>query len=252
MNPLDHALDLAGRGIPAFPCRVDKKPACPHGFKDASTDAGTLRYLWGRYPGPLVGVPTGEPSGLFIVDVDSARHEEASDWLERWAPHLPGTRQHLTKSGGYHLLFKHRTGLKNTAGKLAKGVDTRGDGGYIVWWPAIGLWANKAGLAPVPDFLVDALKPSAEPVVDYRRAMPRTHDDVWLRGLVRAVVFAGEGQRNAVLFWAACRAGEAIRDGRAAKDFVEAVLIEAAVTAGWPLRGAVRTVTNGLRKGGNV
>jgi Bifunctional DNA primase/polymerase, N-terminal len=40
----------------------------------------------------LIGVPTGEASGLFVIDVDSARHEEATDWLERWSPHLPETR----------------------------------------------------------------------------------------------------------------------------------------------------------------
>jgi hypothetical protein len=68
-------------------------------------------------------VPTGETSGLFVVDVDSGRHDEANDWLESAGPHLPPTRWHATKSGGWHLLFKHRAGLRNTAGKLARGVD---------------------------------------------------------------------------------------------------------------------------------
>jgi hypothetical protein len=145
---IDDALRL---GLPAFPCRADKRPACPHGFKDATAEPDKLRELWKRYPGELVGVPTGEASGLFVVDVDSARHEEANDWLEH--SHLPATRRHITRSGGCHILFKHRAGLKNTAGKLAKGIDTRGDGGYVIWWPSIGLNVIAPDeLADIPEF----------------------------------------------------------------------------------------------------
>ena len=135
-NPIRAALEEALRlNMPAFPCLPDKRPATPSGFKDATADPDELRQLWRQYPGQLVGVPTGEASGLFVVDVDSAKHEEAQDWLERHSPSIPDTRHHATKSGGVHLLFEHRPGLKNTASKLAKGVDTRGEGGYIVWWP---------------------------------------------------------------------------------------------------------------------
>jgi hypothetical protein len=32
-------------------------------------------------PGPLVGVRTGEASGLSVLDIDSAKHREAENWL---------------------------------------------------------------------------------------------------------------------------------------------------------------------------
>ena len=43
---LGQALDYARRGWPVFPCRDgSKEPATRHGFKDATTDPGTIRGL---------------------------------------------------------------------------------------------------------------------------------------------------------------------------------------------------------------
>ncbi len=68
----------------------------------------------------------------------------------------------------------------------------------------------------------------------------------WLRGLARTVVNAPEGERNATLFWAACRGGEAVRDDKADEDFVADVLIEAAMRAGLSEREACNTVKSGM------
>ena len=76
---LEQALELADKGLPCFPCKADKKPACHHGFKQATKDAGGLRALWRASPGIRIGVPTGEASGLFCLDVDTARHPEAGN-----------------------------------------------------------------------------------------------------------------------------------------------------------------------------
>ena len=43
MTPMDHALRLAEDGFATFPCNRSKAPACPHGFRDASTDAAVIR-----------------------------------------------------------------------------------------------------------------------------------------------------------------------------------------------------------------
>src|SRR5262249_25388954 len=74
------ALTLA-REYPCFPCARNKRPSCPHGFKDATRDPAALQELFTRYPGSLIGVPTGVVSGIDVLDLDP-KHAQARDW---WA-----------------------------------------------------------------------------------------------------------------------------------------------------------------------
>jgi hypothetical protein len=53
---------LSGNTLPCFPCRDDKRPATPHGFKDADSD--TLLRLWIRCPSPIGQVRATIKSGL--------------------------------------------------------------------------------------------------------------------------------------------------------------------------------------------
>jgi hypothetical protein len=211
---LREALKLAFYGTPSFPCLPDKRPACPHGFKDATADAAQLAELWQRYPGTLVGVPTGPASGVFVLDIDSAKHPEADEWLERHAACLPETRSHRTRSGGLHLLFKHQAGLKNSTSKLAPGVDTRGEGGFIIWWPFhLGLGADHhmVPLADVPKWLIEALNPPPPPPAKIIPFPARTQFGnvapamSRIEGIVATVARARQGERNAVTFWGACK-----------------------------------------------
>jgi hypothetical protein len=240
------ALELAATGVPIFPCLADKRPATPHGFKDATADRDKLRALWGQYPGELVGVPTGSGSEFDVLDLD-IKHVEARTWWRENCRRFPSTRMHHTRSGGLHLLFKHDDAMKCSAGRIALGVDTRASGGYVIWWPAAGVPViSGAPLAPWPGWLLAEFHPKPRLV----RTAPITAlpGDGWLRGLVRLVANASEGQRNRVLFWASCRAGEAVRDGKTGADFVADVLIEAAARAGLPQLEARRTVQSGMRQ----
>src|SRR5271168_3008733 len=87
--------------------------------------------LWRRYPAPLVGVSTGEPSGIDALDLD-AKHPEAAQWWTANRHRLPTTR---TRSGGLHLIFRHQPGVRCWIGRPVPGVDGRGDGGFAIWWP---------------------------------------------------------------------------------------------------------------------
>jgi Bifunctional DNA primase/polymerase, N-terminal len=86
----------AGRFMPmptAFACADHCSVVSP-----AGPASRRMAYIVSWHPGKLVGVPTGEASGLFVIDVDSGRHVEAQDWLKRVSPDLPPTRQHATKA----------------------------------------------------------------------------------------------------------------------------------------------------------
>jgi hypothetical protein len=244
---LTAALDLAASGTAAFFCLSDKRPACPGGFKTATSDPEKLSELWQQYPGPLIGVPTGAVCGFDALDLDP-RHLEAKEWYRANRCRLPKTRTHRTRSGGLHLLFKHHDLVICSASKIARGVDTRGAGGYVVWWPAAGFPVlSDSPLASWPDWLVAGFRPKPQSPKATSSTIASCGDG-WLRGLVRTVASAGIGQRNSVLFWAACRGAEKVRDGKAVEAFVVDVLVEAAMHAGLPEREAKRTIKSGIRR----
>ncbi|WP_172293382.1 bifunctional DNA primase/polymerase [Pseudoruegeria sp. HB172150] len=126
--------------LPAFPVglswnrmreRWEKKPLVRWSGALGST-VGSLR---GRTRISAIGVPMGERSGLFAFDLDSYKEgNEADNWLK--SRDLPPTRKHSTMSGGEHWIYrlpKEFCDLPSTGGSLARGLDTRGEGGYIVW-----------------------------------------------------------------------------------------------------------------------
>ncbi len=248
MNALAAALAL---GVPCFPCSANKRPAIPGpgGHNHATDDRAALCVLWRRYPGPLVGVPTGEASGLSVLDADTARHPEATAWLDAHRTRLPTTRVHQTISGGLHLVFQHAPGVRNSQNRLAPGIDTRGEGGYAIWWPATGCPVLcDAPPAPWPDWLLEALLRRATALGAAAVSGPATPlDHRRLEGLLRKLAFAPEGQRNGLLYWSACRLGEAIGKGEIAPDIGEAVLLRAALRAGLPKDEARRTIASGFK-----
>jgi hypothetical protein len=99
------------------------------------------------------------------------------------------------------MLFRHAQGVRNSAGKIAPGVDVRGDGGYIIAWPAAGLPVENAGaLADWPAWLLAIINPPPRP----RPAVPPTiqgtgYAAAALRSAVEAVARAAPGSRNDTL-----------------------------------------------------
>jgi hypothetical protein len=244
VQSLKSAVELASEKIPCFPCMADKRPSCPHGFLDASTDPAVLRELWGRYPGELVGVRTGEASGIDALDLD-AKHRAAFDWCAAHHKSLPVTRVHKTRSGGVHVLFRHAPNLRCSSSRIARGVDVRASGGYIIWWPAAGLPVLRPGpLCEWPQWLLDGLM--SPPHREQSISRIRIADRVALEQLVRVVATAHEGERNALTFWAACRAGEMVASKLLDAETAAAVIAEAAVRAGLTRTEAERTARSGV------
>lgn len=200
------AAELAAQGCPVFPCKPSKQPYTRNGFKDATCDAAQITSWGAQYPAALVGVPTGAASGLFVLDVDVKNGKDGfATWEARGWP-LPDTREHRTlNGGGAHYLFRHPEGvtLANSAGKLGDGLDTRADGGYVIWWPAAGGEVRNPDLyADVPELLLTALR-------EQPQHRPRSGS---------ALI---EGQRNDTLF----RLGASLRTRGLSAEAIEAALV---------------------------
>jgi hypothetical protein len=167
-------------GYACFPCRQNKRPATPNGFKAAVMDRDAIEELWSRYPGVLVGVATGAMSGIAVLDID-AKHDEARTWWGEHRDRLLPARVHRTRSGGLHILYRHRPGLSCSTSKIARGVDVRADGGYIIWWPAAGLPVlEDAGIRPWAEWLMPLLQPApvAPALAISRRALAMRRPDL--------------------------------------------------------------------------
>jgi hypothetical protein len=196
------ALALARRGLWVFPCRPrDKLPATPHGFKDATTDADIIEQWWRQEPECNIGIATGQRSGVFVVDVDGEDAEAELRKLEAQHGALPATVESIT-ARGRHLYFAWAAEhpVRNTAGKIAPGVDTRGEAGYVLAPPSVHrtgrvyAWSVDSGgaFAPAPQWLLNRISGNGDSNGrgNGNGAVPAS---AW-RELIRSG--ADEGQRN--------------------------------------------------------
>lgn len=153
------ALDYAAKGWPIFPCisnevgkplppKDRKKPACAHGFKDATTDAATINAWWAENPDYNIAIEP-ERIGCGVIEDDPGADV---------APlNLPETRSARSPRGGTHRWFKGS--LPPTAStKLGPKIDTRGARSYVLLPPSVVndkpyVWLNDLEPAPLPDLI---------------------------------------------------------------------------------------------------
>jgi hypothetical protein len=146
---------------PIFPVKVAADPDHPGKTKKiplvkwtekATQNPATIKRWFEKWPRAHVGVPTGQRSGIFAVDVDP----EGKAWPELKT--FPRTQINYTRRGR-HYLFQHAEGIGSNQGTVADGIDIRGDGGYIVWWPAEGNKVLRDGVvAKAPGSLLKQLR----------------------------------------------------------------------------------------------
>jgi hypothetical protein len=130
------ALAYAAAGLPVFPCLPrTKHPATKRGFYDATTNPVTIRRYW-RVADRNTAIPTGAISGFWVLDVDP-EGEAQIRCLEAEYGALPPTREVITGRGGCHLWFRYTGAIQSSAGRVAPGVDVRGDGGYVLVPPSL-------------------------------------------------------------------------------------------------------------------
>jgi hypothetical protein len=212
---LREALDCARRGWPVFPCQPGRKvPATPHGHLDATTDPGQITRWFTLHPSWNLAVATGTP-GPDVLDID--QHGPAGNGYAalarlRTAGMLDGAAGYVaTPSGGLHAYF---TGTTQHNGHLpSHHIDFRSAGGYVLIPPSkvSGKPYERITTLDGDGHLdwqqVIALLEPARQHQPPARTQPATgrgtsHLAAW-------VAAQPEGNRNAGLFWAACRALDA-------------------------------------------
>jgi len=184
---LQAALDYAARGWLVIPLHtptargcscgkadcasVGKHPRCKNGLKDATTNPAAIRQWWKQWPDANIGIATGPESNLLVLDVDGKQGEDSLIKLAREGCTLPDS--YVVKTGsGSHLYFRYPSGrdVRNSASKLAPGLDIRGAGGYVVAPPS--LHRNGTQYEPlessvppvdVPEWLLTFIREAAAP-----------------------------------------------------------------------------------------
>ncbi|MGB1189891.1 MAG: AAA family ATPase [Pseudomonadales bacterium] len=112
-------------------------------YQETKADDHTLE-MWfdGRFEKYNLGVVTGKVSGnVFVVDVDIGEGKPGPDTiddLQMAHDDLPETLAQVTGSGGMHFFYRAPENIEILTGKntLGDGVDTRGEGGFVVVAPS--------------------------------------------------------------------------------------------------------------------
>ena len=154
--------------MPVFPCEPGaKRPLTRNGHWDATTDPRVIERWWKRWPSANVGIPTGEKSGVVVLDVDVDGGPESLSRLERVGVPVPKTARARTGGGGIHLFFRYPRGteIRNSTGLLGPGLDVRGEGGYVVVPPSRTQssyqWVDSSALAEA-SWLIERLAEGEE------------------------------------------------------------------------------------------
>ena len=270
MTPIADAAAFLAPTWPVFPCDALKHPLTPRGFKDAVREPDIARSLFRRPEAVLIGVPTGEESGLAVWDFDTKHDGAGLKWLAENEHRIPRTRRHGTPSGGVHLLFRYPRGVpfNNSAGYIHKitgklmgvalGVDTRGNGGYICAPPSPNYTIlDDAMPAEMPQWMIDAYlnrkstppAPEPAPYTAPRAGIPDRYAEAALKGECEAVSGTPEGGRNHQLNVSAVKLGSLVAAGALDRRTVEYELKRAALHAGLDQIEAEKTIASGLGYG---
>ncbi|WP_425639932.1 bifunctional DNA primase/polymerase [Agrobacterium radiobacter] len=278
-TPLELAQHYVAQGWPVFPCRShaeervdqatgeiitlgEKTPLTPNGFKGATRFPRIIERWWSDWPDAAVGLPTGEKTGFFALDIDNKPGgANGFDWLaEMEAEHgpLPDTARVTSPNGGLHIYFKYVVGTRNR-GALGAGVDIRSEGGYVL--AAGSTMANGRSykweketreIADAPAWLLDLLLPKSAPAhtqYSLSAATNNAYVDAAVDRELADLAGAPMGTRNNALNDAAFSIGTIVGAGALSEAEARALLQDVARGWGRDWSRCCKTIENGLKAG---
>lgn len=278
-SPLTLALSYNDQGLPVFPCRShaeenvdqatgeiitlgEKTPLTPNGFKGATVNRPLIQRMWARFPDAAVGLPTGEKTGFFALDIDNKPGgANGFLWLDEMeAEHgpLPDTARVTSPNGGLHIYYKYVVGTRNR-GALGAGVDIRSEGGYVL--AAGSTMANGRSykwvtdtrdIADAPSWLLDLLLPKSAPThtqYSLSSATNNAYVDAAVDRELADLAGAPMGTRNNALNDAAFSIGTIVGAGALGEAEARALLQDVARGWGRDWSRCCKTIENGLKAG---
>ncbi len=278
-TPLELAQHCVAQGWPVFPCRSraeehvdqatgeivtlgEKTPLTPNGFKGATRFPRIIERWWSDWSDAAVGLPTGEKTGFFALDIDNKPGgANGFDWLtEMEAEHgpLPETARVTSPNGGMHVYFKYVVGTRNR-GALGAGVDIRSEGGYVIAADSVMAdgrsyrWVGETReIADAPAWLLDLLLPKSAPTHTQYSASSATNNayvDAVVDRELADLASAPMGSRNNALNDAAFSIGTIVGAGALGEAEARALLQDVARGWGRDWSRCCKTIENGLKAG---
>lgn len=274
---LDAALDYARRGWPVFPVPVGSKSShksAEHsgGRKwGATCDLNEIAADFRKWPDANLGIVTGPKSGILVIEADTLDGHAVDgianlDALVKAHGGLPATIEALSPSGSRHLYFQYPAGpnIRNSAGKIAAGIDVRGDGGMVLAAPSTKpgkakpyTWTNPPGLfdlADCPEWLLklcEKAEPKQAGGFDFN--IDTGQASAWANAAIASelarVLSAPNGKRNETLNEAAFALGQIAGGGNADPEDMRRRLIGAGLSIGLDHGEVDDTVASGLAAG---
>jgi hypothetical protein len=287
---LDLALAYAAAGIPVFPCRaapedtdeitddgevVALKPKTPftsNGFKGATKSERIINILWGeRHPGAVIGTPTGEQSGFWVLDVDVHKDDagnvingyETIAALEAKYGELPRTAVAKTAGGGEHHYFRYAPGVRNR-GKLGAGLDVRGQGGFVIMPGSVMAdgsayhWLDHDGdglpeLPAAPEWLLALVCPPepAAATTDYHHepGSNAAYVERAVEAELRELACTAQGGRGEAVNRSAFNLGTLVGAGALSRAEAEAGLFDAAFSNGVVAKDGEKEIRRKIKRG---
>jgi hypothetical protein len=246
---LDAALWYARAGWAVVACKPgDKVPMIGRGWQlRATTDAAQIRAWWAETPDANVGLKCGP--AFDVVDIEGPAVAVLSEWLARTGRTLPEGPLAWTGRAGFHLYCapsgRRKADLR--LGDVRLG-ELRTGNHLVIAPPSVTVGAYRWVMLPttelpeLPAWIDDLLPvlPKPAPILAVTQLPP----DVGLAkldALARRVARSTEGERNAILFWAARKAAAE----RHPESIAARVLLRAAEAVGLAEHEAVATIRSG-------
>lgn len=270
-TPAAAAAHYAARGWPVLPIHTPTATGCSCGTADcsspgkhprinrgvhlASIDGRQIAAWWKRWPTANVGIATGS---IVVLDVDGEDGARSLDELQSRHATLAATAS-VDTARGRHLYFRAGDAtIRNSVGRIGRGLDVRGRGGYAVAPPSRHASGDRyrwtdldAELAPLPSWLA---RLNAPPKPTARPADVATHLlDRYVAAAVQSeldrIATSPPRTRNDTVNRAAFRLGQLAGAGLVLVEALEAPLYEAARAVGQGEREALATIASGLTAG---